>query len=268
MQILLIVIFLAIWGTEVKSDCSMLNECSGHGECVNRTSTCNCAEGYGAASDIAFYKAPDCSQRTCPAYKAWADLPTSATRAHAYAECSNRGSCDRTTGLCKCWAGFEGNACQRMKCPNDCSGHGQCLSMEQQAKISSALPLAPNTYYEGSDSTWDEDMIFGCVCDSSWEVGLGNGQRQEPEWFGPDCSLRHCPSADNPNTIIDETNCTNVLAKNSIYRGDLGNLCQVDCANLGKCNYQRGVCKCFDGQFGSDCTIADPNAVYATINGD
>jgi hypothetical protein len=60
------------------------------------------------------------------------------------------------------------------------------------ARMSNALPLAPNTFYEGDvgGSTWDEDMIFGCVCDSSWDVGLGSGQTQEPEWFGPDCSLR------------------------------------------------------------------------------
>ena len=37
--------------------------------------------------------------------------------------------------------------------------------------------------------TWDEDMTYGCVCDSSWPVGLGSGETQEPEWFGADCSL-------------------------------------------------------------------------------
>lgn len=39
-------------------------------------------------------------------------------------------------------------------------------------------------------TTWDEDKIYGCVCDSSWTVGLASGEVQEPEWFGPDCSLR------------------------------------------------------------------------------
>ena len=38
-------------------------------------------------------------------------------------------------------------------------------------------------------TTWDEDMIYGCLCDSSWSVGLGAGQVQEPEYFGPDCGL-------------------------------------------------------------------------------
>ncbi len=88
-----------------------------------------------------------------------------------------------------------------MLCPNDCSGHGTCVSLKQMARMSNALPLSANTFYEGSDadlngnsggSTWDEDMIHGCVCDSSWAVGLGSGQKQQPEWFGPDCSLRTC----------------------------------------------------------------------------
>lgn len=66
--------------------------------------------------------------------------------------------------------------------------------------------------------TWDEEMIYGCVCDSSWEVGLGFGQTQEPEWFGPDCSLRHCPSGDDPSTVDDETDCYNVTSL-SVYTG-------------------------------------------------
>lgn len=46
---------------------------------------------------------------------------------------------------------------------------------------------------EQESSTWDEDKVYGCVCDSSWAVGLAAGQTQEPEWFGPDCSLREFP---------------------------------------------------------------------------
>lgn len=251
-----------------KADCSSLGYCNGHGTCVNSTSTCSCFEGYGAATDISFYKAPDCSQRTCPSFSSWADLPSATDKAHAVMECSNRGRCDRSTGLCSCMKGFEGSACQRMSCPNDCSGHGQCFSMKQLARLSNALPLGPNTYYEGADDsiTWDEDMIFGCVCDSSWTVGLGDTETQEPEWFGPDCSLRHCPSGDNSDTAVVEINCFNVTAKDSIYKGETGNLCQVDCANQGKCDYGTGICQCFSGRFGSDCTITDYNAVYTTVN--
>eukprot|EP01039_Chlorochromonas_danica_P010178 gene10178-11262_t len=242
-----------------------MNYCNGHGTCVNATSTCVCFDGWGSPNDITLYRAPDCSKRSCPADRAWADVPLSSTSAHQMAECSNRGVCDRSTGACACFDGFVGNACQRTKCPSDCSGHGVCLSMKQLARMDSALPLGPNTYYEGDEdgATWDEDKVFGCLCDSSWPVGLGAGQRQEPEWFGPDCSLRHCPSADNPRTSRVETNCTGVVAQNSIYAGEDGNLCQVDCANQGLCDYSTGLCQCFDGQYGDDCSIIDPLAVYS-----
>ena len=70
------------------------------------------------------------------------------------------------------------------------------MNLKQMARESTAMPLGPNTYYEGEEDgdTWDEDMIYGCVCDSSWAVGLASGQRQDAEWFGPDCSMRHCSS--------------------------------------------------------------------------
>jgi hypothetical protein len=50
---------------------------------------------------------------TCPADKAWVDVPTAASVAHALAECSNQGVCDRATGKCICFEGFEGDGCQR-----------------------------------------------------------------------------------------------------------------------------------------------------------
>lgn len=76
----------------------------------------------------------------------------------------------------------------------------------------------------------------------------------------------HCPSADNPRTVAVETDCENVLAKGSIYRGAAGNLCQVDCANQGICDHNTGACQCFDGQYGLDCTEIEPTAVYDVWN--
>jgi hypothetical protein len=148
---IVIVCAILYYGVVVNGDCAMQNFCNGHGTCVNSTSTCACYEGWGATSDIAFYKAPDCSQRVCPSDRAWSDVPTSTTSAHAVKECSNRGVCNRVTGVCDCFAGFTGSACQRNKCPNDCSGHGTCLSMKQLARMDAALPLGPNTYYEGDE---------------------------------------------------------------------------------------------------------------------
>jgi hypothetical protein len=37
--------------------------------------------------------------------------------------------------------------------------------------------------------------------------------------------------------------------------GEVGNRCQVDCANQGICDYRTGTCQCFDGQYGTDCSL-------------
>ena len=144
---------------KVSADCAMQNNCNGHGKCDVALNKCDCFEGWGASTDITLYAAADCSARTCPSYRAWADVPTSPTTAHNVAECANRGVCNRGTGVCDCFPGFTGSACERSRCPNDCSGHGVCVSMKQMAQMSNALPLAPNTYYEGYEVSW---VGYGC----------------------------------------------------------------------------------------------------------
>jgi len=239
-------------------DCVDQNYCNGHGTCLEASSSCECFDGWGSAKEVAVYKSHDCSLRTCPSGRAWFDLPSAANQAHALAECSGKGECDRKEGSCECFPGFTGDACQRRDCPNDCSGHGRCVSMKRLATLANALPLSPVTTYSGSEDAerWDQNKIFGCVCDSSWPVGLGPGQRQEPEWFGPDCSLRHCPSADDPVTPnLDETDCENKTATAGFGAGQPGNLCHVDCANRGACDHATGQCDCFNGHYGHDCTL-------------
>lgn len=240
--------------------CVALNNCNGHGRCNYITSSCVCDSGWGASTDIALYRSPDCSQRTCPAGKAWGDVPTSATKAHHLMECSNKGLCNRETGECECYSGYSGPACNRVKCPNDCSGHGLCFSMKDMAKLSRALPLGPNVVYgiNNNNEAWDDESIYGCVCDSSWPVGLGSGQKQVPEWFGPDCSMKHCPGGDDPRTSWDDTDCFNVTAAGSTAVGEVGNLCHVDCSNRGRCDYSSGTCKCFGGYSGSNCGTIVP----------
>jgi hypothetical protein len=79
----------------------------------------------------------------------------------------------------------------QVRCPNDCSGHGQCLSMRELALSSEAQPLTSANHEYGYDTAgvaWDADIIHACLCDSSWPVGLGAGERQLSEYFGPDCS--------------------------------------------------------------------------------
>lgn len=124
----------------------------------------------------------DCSERVCPSHIAWSALPNADGTSHTTSsllECSDRGVCDRATGLCKCFDGYTGSSCQRSRCLNDCSGHGFCTSMERYARTSDAMPLTDTSINYGDDATdadWDAKMIYVCHCDSSWDVGLGSGK--------------------------------------------------------------------------------------------
>jgi hypothetical protein len=245
----------------VHGTCLMHDNCNGHGECISWIKTCSCYDGYGSTGDVSLVKSADCSTRTCPAGKAWADVPVSATQAHALAECSNKGLCNRKTGLCECFPSFAGDACQRLMCPTataeECSGHGKCVSMKRMAQMTNAFPLSSGTTYTGAveTTTWDEEMTFGCVCDSGWTVGLAAGERQLSEYFGVDCSFKRCPTGNDPVTPADETDCGGVVAAGALGTGAVGNVCHVDCSNRGICDYMSGICTCFPGYTTSNCGV-------------
>ena len=91
------------------SVCGGATSCSLAGTCSGSTAyQCTCNDGYTGS---------DCSLRTCPQGRAWFDEATAPNVAHANAECSNKGICDRTNGICTCMDGFTGGACERLKCP-------------------------------------------------------------------------------------------------------------------------------------------------------
>jgi len=107
---------------------------------------------------------------------------------HFYAECSSKGTCNRDDGVCACFAGFEGTACQRMVCPNKCSGHGICANVKtlaQSKKVGDGYSVSDwsgigGLYYQ----LWDRVQVMGCSCDSLYT--------------GPDCSLKKCPLGVDP----------------------------------------------------------------------
>jgi len=110
------------------------------------------------------------------------DLKTLTDTAHYYMECSNKGRCDRTSGECQCFDGYDGVACQRASCPgypNSCSGHGVCKTISQIASADNG-----NVY-----KLWDKDTTMGCECD--------------PGYFGPDCSQRKCKYGVDPLYLDD-----------------------------------------------------------------
>ena len=98
---------------------------------------------------------------------------------HDYAECANKGICDRKKGLCQCFPGYAGSACQRTNCPITnqgrlCSGHGMCRTLRDLAKDD-----YNNSYY-----LWDVDVTMGCACDEGYQ--------------GADCSFKTCKAGIDP----------------------------------------------------------------------
>jgi hypothetical protein len=116
------------------------------------------------------------------------DLGIQSQSAHYYMECSNKGTCDRGTGECNCFDGFDGAACQRASCPNSCSGHGVCKTIEALARSD-----GDNIY-----KLWDREATMGCECDAGY--------------FGADCSARQCKHGVDPLYFDDSS-----TVKYSIY---------------------------------------------------
>jgi hypothetical protein len=146
------------------------NRCSGHGSCVVNQN-CLCYENLDGKPA---WTGADCSLRTCPFDMAWVGEVVNANNLHPQAECSNRGICDRKSGACSCFPGYEGVACQRFACPNDCNQRGTCFPQKLLATKADRVYNTP----------WDAMKAVGCVCDAGYR--------------GPDCSLQECPSGTDP----------------------------------------------------------------------
>jgi hypothetical protein len=98
---------------------------------------------------------------------------------HFYMECANKGICNRKTGICECFEGYEGVKCDRTSCPGNCNGHGICQTIAQFA--------AETTY---TYALWDKDMERSCKCDAGYT--------------GPACNERICPKGDDPLTKVHQ----------------------------------------------------------------
>lgn len=192
-----VILVAALLSVAIAGGCD--NDCSGHGTCL-QNGVCACYDNWGMGMGL---DSGDCSQRICPFEFAWVDTPDKLGNHHKYAECSNRGICDRDTGECECFPGYEGKGCARTSCPNDCSGHGRCKYIEdlpfqvtpQQFDVRSFFPSKAHTFGD-EYKNWDASKTRGCVCD--------------PEWGDVDCSKRMCQHG---NDIMDQRDNLNAAQK-------------------------------------------------------
>ncbi|KAJ0395993.1 hypothetical protein P43SY_000766 [Pythium insidiosum] len=191
------------------------NGCNAQGTC-GRNDKCTCYLRQDEGSDLTYpaYKGADCSMRTCPFGDAWVSMPTALNTAHPKMECSNKGYCDYTTGQCDCFPGYEGKACERTVCPNNCNNRGICLTLQ------AIIANDPDGTPPGTYQAWDAIKHMGCYCDQGYR--------------GPDCSLKECPSG------------ADVLLAYGKAEGR-------DCGGRGRCNYETGDCECFPGYYGTAC---------------
>jgi len=194
------------------------NACSGHGICV-QYDMCQCYRNW---------QSNDCSERTCPFGYAHVDSPlgdmdmsggalsgpattviagsevfpmgtteqypdAQANEGHFYMECSNKGLCDRKSGDCECFDGYDGAACERASCPGghggsseQCSGHGTCHSIASltEKESYSGYPLEVRDLTQYYYGLWDKNVSRGCSCD--------------PPYAGADCSSRACKVGVDP----------------------------------------------------------------------
>lgn len=101
---------------------------------------------------------------------------------HPYRECSNAGTCDRSTGVCKCKDGYSGSACQRKGCISSstdskvCNGNGVCMKGKNIIELSKKT-TAPDD--------WSIDKYYKCVC--------------YDEWTGEFCDKRKCEYGYDPS---------------------------------------------------------------------
>ena len=128
----------------------------------------------------------DCSDRRCPYQVAWSAGPDKTGNIHTYAECAGVGICDRGSGTAIASRATRDAAAPT--CPNDCSGHGECVYAEDvtfgtvygdynDAGIGVGavkIPQKPN---------WDSGKVRMCVCD--------------PGYTDIDCSRRMCPKGND-----------------------------------------------------------------------
>lgn len=133
---------------------------------------------------------------------------------HAYEECSGVGVCDRSSGICKCNAGYTGTGCRRSVCHNDCSNNGICVLASELVPV-----YGGNQLLQYQKIYWDNQKSTLCLCDAGYD--------------GIDCSIRICPQNGEYQKTCDDgpTYHTDVKAITLSFEESFATLSTVDLDN-------------------------------------
>ena len=194
--------------------------------------SCTCFVKTEGGKRVYAFTGADCSLMTCPYGQSWDAAPHASNQHTIMRECADRGLCNRKTGTCECFSGYEGKGCRRTTCPNDCSDHGVCKTSHEITKLLSENS-AWATFSEFDyttikyDVAWDASSIRGCECDAGFR--------------GPDCSIKEAPSLADP-------------------MGGPGSESGRVCSGRGHGD-ENGECTCFSGFFGNACHLQRANVI-------
>jgi len=206
-----------VYGAWFSAD-SVALECAGVGNCTGFNNTCECNPGYFG---------PGCERMECPRGHAWygepavniSHLDLNSTAHAAGLLCSGMGDCDFETGECTCEEThylFDGDGCELLACysndtETDCSGAGDCMTLNKMAHYGLDSYGDPAGFVY--QTPWDADMIQGCHCYRSPSVDnqdiapggealtyRGPFAFADTDYFGYGCEYMRCPVGDNPMT--------------------------------------------------------------------
>lgn len=135
--------------------------------------------------------------------------------------CSNRGSCDETTGVCSCYS-TNGDEYGSSDGYGKVGKRGDCGYVVTSTLTS--VSTCPGIVQCSGHGVCDTET-YRCICSSGWAGG--------------DCSEKTCPQGRSWFSYPSDDN---------VAHFDF-----ATCANMGLCDKVSGKCKCRDGFYGEAC---------------
>ena len=195
--------------------------CAGHGTCTNSTggAVCDCEQGFLHA---------DCS------YAAYCPLDCSEHGVCRVATGQNKTLHPEDLGVCHCFNGYGGAACQEMTllnasveagCTSFCSGHGRCECKRATHERHSRVRLLGGASAQGASRLTltekaGESIVCSCACDEGYG-GAGCDVLAAPACpnscsgrgtCGPLCGGVSCPNASGGASSPDRCQAANSSA--------------------------------------------------------